>query len=59
MQSTERLVVVTLTTAEADEILMRCLQSREQDNVVFDRAIARLARALESSADPENSSAAA
>lgn len=40
-------VYVLLTREEAYEILMRCLQSEEEDTPVFRNALRRLARAIE------------
>lgn len=47
MDGSTRTVKVELTTEEAYEILMRCLQSAEKDTPVFHAAIQRLARAIE------------
>ena len=50
MERQTGIVKVELTHEEAYEILMRCLQSAEQDTPVFHSAIRRLARAIESDA---------
>lgn len=47
MERPTRTVRVELTHEEAYEILMRCLQSAEQDTPTFHSAIQRLARAIE------------
>ena len=48
MEVTDSVVKVELSHDEAYEILMRCLQSIEQDTPTFHSAIQKLARAIES-----------
>jgi hypothetical protein len=48
MERVTRTVRVELTLEEANEVLMRCLQSPEKDTPAFHSAIQRLARAIES-----------
>jgi hypothetical protein len=52
MERTTRTVRIELTHDEAYEILMRCLQSPEQDTPIFHAAIQRLARAIEAQHEP-------
>jgi hypothetical protein len=47
MKGHEDHVKVLLTKEEAYELLMRCLQSDEDDTPVFRNALRRLARAIE------------
>lgn len=47
MDRQEELIQVLLTREEAYDLLMRCLQSDEEDTPVFRNAIRRLARAIE------------
>lgn len=47
MERVTRTVRVELTLEEANEVLMRCLQSPEMDTPAFHSAIQRLARAIE------------
>jgi hypothetical protein len=48
MDRSNEVVYVLLSREEAYEILMRCLQSEEEDTPVFRNALRRLARAIES-----------
>lgn len=47
MKGQDELVQVLLTKDEAYELLMRCLQSDEEDTPVFRNALRNLARAIE------------
>jgi hypothetical protein len=57
MERQARMVQVELTHEEAYEILMRCLQSAEQDTPTFHSAIQRLARAIEAHHEPSRKAA--
>jgi len=48
MDRSNEVVYVLLSREEAYELLMRCLQSEEEDTPVFRNALRRLARAIES-----------
>ncbi|MCU0316438.1 MAG: hypothetical protein MUC92_07580 [Fimbriimonadaceae bacterium] len=58
MGQEERIVVVRLTVDEAYEILDACLNSSNQDTILFQRALRRLARAIESQAETTQRQAA-
>lgn len=57
MEGFDKTVKVELSHEEAYEVLMRCLQSIEQDTPTFHSAIQKLARAIEAGRDTSKKAA--